>query len=117
MAKITKLTTKQKRAAAFVTDKDLDGLRTLLHEIEDRVVKAHDDGNTFLMSYYVRIVALLSPEVDRIEKRFKRESLAAHRRALSELKEDQEKADRGQASARKKDKDDTQPPLNESEQA
>ena len=89
-AKITKLTEKQKLAATVITDHDLEDMENLLTEVEERVQKAHGDGRTFMMAQYVRIVALISPEIDRIQRRFKRESLAAHRRAYKELKLDQD---------------------------
>ncbi len=39
------------------------------------------------MSQYVRLIALVSPEIDRVQRRFKRETLASLRKDHKTLKE------------------------------
>jgi hypothetical protein len=75
-----------KAAATFIREEDLDDLEALLRDLQDRVDKAREDGRIYLMSQYVRLVAMVSPEIDRIQRRFKRESLAAMRREHKRLK-------------------------------
>ncbi len=67
-------------AAAMVREEDLADLEALHSDLVKRVDQARADGRIYLMSQYVRLVALVSPEVDRIQRRFKRETLAALRK-------------------------------------
>ena len=75
-----------KAAANLVREEDLGDLEDLLRELQGRVDKAREDGRIYLMSQYVRLVALVSPEIDRIQRRFKRETLAATTERLKELR-------------------------------
>jgi len=77
-----------KPAAWMVQEEDLQALEDLLHEMQGRVDKCYQDGHVYLMSVYVRLVALVSPEIDRIERRFKRENLAAMRKQEKQLKQE-----------------------------
>lgn len=78
--------TKLTGAATVVREEDLDELEDLLREVKARVNKSREDGRTFMMAQYVRIVGMLSPEVTRLRKRFEREDLAAFRRDHRTLK-------------------------------
>lgn len=75
-----------KIAASMVREEDLQELEALHSELVSRVDKARQDGRLFMMSQYVRLVALISPEIDRIQRRFKRETLATLRKEHQELK-------------------------------
>ncbi len=79
-------------AAAVVREEDLAELEALHSELVKRVDQARSDGRIYLMSQYVRLIALVSPEIDRVQRRFKRETLAALRKDHKALKE-QSKAD------------------------
>jgi len=78
--------------AAMVREEDLAELEALHSELVKRVDQARSDGRIYLMSQYVRLIALVSPEIDRVQRRFKRETLAALRKDHKALKE-QSKAD------------------------
>ena len=67
-------------AAGMIREEDLADLEGLHSDLVKRVDQARSDGRIYLMSQYVRLVALVSPEVDRIQRRFKRETLAALRK-------------------------------------
>jgi hypothetical protein len=73
--------------ASIITESDLEELEALHHELLDRVDKAQTDGRLFMMGQYVRLIGLVSPEIDRIQRRFKRETLASVRRQHKDLKE------------------------------
>ena len=74
-------------AAAMVREEDLDELEALHSDLVKRVDQARADGRIYLMSQYVRLIALVSPEIDRVQRRFKRETLATLRRDHKALKE------------------------------
>ena len=78
--------------ASMVREEDLAELEALHSELVKRVDQARSDGRIYLMSQYVRLIALVSPEIDRVQRRFKRETLAALRKDHKALKE-QSKAD------------------------
>jgi hypothetical protein len=82
-------------AAAIVREEDLDDMSNLEREIDSRVQAAHDDGRVYMMSQYVRILAMVRAETKRIRDRFDRESLAARRREHKALKEQQRGATTG----------------------
>jgi len=67
-------------------EEDLADLENLLRTLQGEVDKARGDGRLFMMAEYVRLVALVSPEVDRIQRRFKREILAESRKEHADLK-------------------------------
>ena len=73
--------------AAMVREEDLAELEALHSELVKRVDQARTDGRIYLMSQYVRLIALVSPEIDRVQRRFKRETLATLRRDHKALKE------------------------------
>ncbi len=75
-----------KQLAMAPREEDLQELEELHHEMQERVDKARTDGRIYMMQEYVRILALVSPEVDRIQRRFKRESLATFRKEHKDLK-------------------------------
>ena len=81
-----------KTATAMVREEDLEALENLLKELQTRVEEARDDGRVYLMSQYVRLVALVSPEIDRIHRRFKRDNLAYMRKTHKMLKLEQKAA-------------------------
>lgn len=72
--------------AGMVRDEDLEELQSLYNELMSRIGKAHDDGRLFMAGQYVRLVALIGPEIKRIQARFQRETLAAHRKEHKALK-------------------------------
>lgn len=73
-------------AAAMITDDDLDEMKKLHTDLQDRIDLARKDGRLFMMAQYVRLLALVTPEIDRIQKRFNRETLAMHRKGHKALK-------------------------------
>jgi hypothetical protein len=75
-----------KKAATMVREEDLQDLQRFLGELKDRVHQSREDGRTFMMQQYVRLVAMVSPEVTRIQKRMEREDLAAFRKDHKHLK-------------------------------
>jgi hypothetical protein len=74
--------------ASIVREEDLEELEGLHSELVKRVDQARADGRVYLMSQYVRLVSLVSPEIDRIQRRFKRETLAALRKEHKALKQE-----------------------------
>ena len=72
--------------AAMVREEDLAELEALHSELVKRVDQARTDGRIYLMSQYVRLIALVSPEIDRVQRRFKRETLATLRKDHKALK-------------------------------
>jgi hypothetical protein len=72
---------------AMVREEDLAELEALHSELVKRVDQARTDGRIYLMSQYVRLIALVSPEIDRVQRRFKRETLATLRKDHKALKE------------------------------
>jgi hypothetical protein len=80
--------------AAMVREEDLQELEDLHSELVKRVDQARSDGRLFMMGQYVRLVALIAPEIKRINARFQRETLAALRKDHKSLKQ-QRKNDSG----------------------
>ena len=74
--------------ASMVREEDLGDLEALHSDLVKRVDQARADGRVYLMSQYVRLIALVSPEIDRVQRRFKRETLAALRRDHKALREE-----------------------------
>lgn len=82
--------------ATMVREEDLDELENLRRELTSRCDQARNDGRIYLMQQYIRLVAVVSPEIDRVQRRFKRESLAELRRTHKDLRRQQrEAADEG----------------------
>lgn len=73
-------------AAAVVREEDLQELQDLRADLQGRIDKAREDGRLYMMGRYVMLLASVSIEIDRIQKRFSRESLAAHRKEHKALK-------------------------------
>ena len=73
--------------AAMVREEDLQELEDLHSELVKRVDQARSDGRLFMMGQYVRLVALIAPEIKRINARFQRETLAALRKDHKSLKQ------------------------------
>jgi hypothetical protein len=74
--------------AAMVREEDLEELKDLHTDLQKRIDQARTDGRLFMMSQYVRLLALVTPEIDRIQKRFNRETLAMHRKDHKALKKE-----------------------------
>ncbi len=72
--------------AAMVREEDLEELKELQGDLQNRIDKASEDGRVFMMQQYVVLYALVTTEVKRIQARFHRETTAANRRAAKELK-------------------------------
>jgi len=85
--------------ASIITEDDLEELQKLHSELLSRVDQARTDGRLFVMGHYVRLVALISPEIDRVERRFKREVLASVRKEHKLLKLEKKEAAESSASA------------------
>ena len=84
---MAKQTTKDLKAAAtYVREEDLADLDDLLKELKNRVHQARQDGRIYMMQQYTQLVAMISPEVTRLRKRFEREDLAAFRREHKQMK-------------------------------
>ncbi len=75
-------------AASLVREEDLEDLEQLAHDLQDRADKASADGRVFLFGQYVRLLAIVNPEVVRIRKRFQRESLASLRKMHVQMKKE-----------------------------
>ena len=75
--------------ASVVDENDLEELEALHKDLLNRVDQARTDGRIFMMGQYVRLVGLVSPEIDRIQRRFKRETLATVRKEHKGLKAEQ----------------------------
>ncbi len=87
-------------AQSMVTPDDLEDMQKLLTEIENWIEQAHKDGRIYIGSQYVRLLALVQPEVIRVERRFRRETLAMHRKQSVLLKQEQKlEAEAAQQSA------------------
>lgn len=86
-------------AAQTIREEDLQDLQDFLRELKSRVQKAHDDGRTFMMQQYTILVATVSPQVSRLQRRFEREDLAAFRKQHKHLKLEQSDQDQQEATA------------------
>ena len=82
-----------KKLGSMVREEDLEELQGLLGELREKAGKSSDDGRIFMMQQYVRLIALVQPEVTRIQIRFSRESLAGFRKELKALKPNKEDED------------------------
>lgn len=71
--------------AGMVREEDLQELEALHSDLVKKVDQARTDGRIYLMAQYVRMIALISPEIDRVQRRFKRETLATLRKDHKEL--------------------------------
>ena len=84
-------------AAAVVREEDLQEMQDLRADLQSRIDKAREDGRLYMMGRYVMMLAGVSHEIDRIQQRFSRDSLAAHRKEhkslKKQLKEAQEEAE------------------------
>lgn len=74
--------------ASLVREEDLQELAELRNELLSRIDRARADGRVYVMSQYVRMVALISPEIKRIRDRFDRETLAMVRKEEATLKQE-----------------------------
>jgi len=72
--------------SAMVQEEDLEELKALQKELQDRTYKAHDDGRVYMMAQYTKILATVSSEVHKVGARFNRESLAGMRKMHKDLK-------------------------------
>ncbi len=86
-------------AASVVTEDDLAELEALHADMLNRIDKARENGLVYLMGQYVRMAALLQPEIKRIRDRFHRETLASVRKEHKALKLEVKAAAENGASA------------------
>ncbi|SRR6266567_3057050 len=86
-------------AASVVTEDDLAELEQLHADMLARVDKAREGGLVYLMGQYVRMAALIQPEIKRIRDRFHRETLASVRKEHKMLKLEKKEAAGNGASA------------------
>lgn len=75
-----------KAAASIVREEDLQDLENVLRDLQDRCDQAGQDGRIYMMQMYIRLIAIVSPEIDRIQRRFKRDSIASLRKTHKQLK-------------------------------
>ena len=73
-------------ATTPITPEDIDALFDLLREMKGRATEAHKANKVQLHSVYVKLVALVSPEVMRLQVRIEREELAEHRKQHKDLR-------------------------------
>jgi hypothetical protein len=73
-------------SAAVVREEDLEELENLHSDLIKRIDQARADGRLYLMGQYTRLIALVSPEIDRVQRRFKRETLASFRKEHKRMK-------------------------------
>jgi hypothetical protein len=78
--------TKLTGAASIVREEDLEDMTALEHELQERIDKAREDGRTYMMAQFVRMLAMIKSESTRIRARFDREVLANMRREHKELR-------------------------------
>lgn len=92
------------KLATFIREEDLEDMEKLSRQITDLAHQAREDGRVYLLQQYIRLSAVINPEIERVEKRFKRENLAflrkEEKRIKQELKDD--------PNAYSADKDDNQ---------
>lgn len=75
-----------KTMASMIREEDLEALEGLRRKLQEECDQARSDGRVYLMQQYIRLIAVVSPEIDRVQRRFKRESLAELRKAHADLK-------------------------------
>ncbi|GER87590.1 hypothetical protein KDW_17520 [Dictyobacter vulcani] len=74
--------------ATFVREEDLEDMEKLSKDLEDYAHKARQDGRIYLLQQYIRLTAIINPEIDRIKRRFQRENLAFLRKEEKRLKKE-----------------------------
>jgi hypothetical protein len=74
-----------KAVAGMVREEDLEELTKMRAEMQAHIDQARNDGRLFAMNLYVRLLATISIEADRVQRRFTRETLAMHRKDHKEL--------------------------------
>ncbi len=75
-----------KQLALAPIEEDLKDLEELRHDMQDRVDKARDDGRIFMMQEYVMLLAQITSKINKINKRFNRETLASMRKDHMDLR-------------------------------
>jgi hypothetical protein len=75
-----------KNLATFIREEDLDDLEELSKQITDLADKATQDGRIYLLQQYIRLSAVIRPEIKRVKDRFDRESIASLRKEEKRLK-------------------------------
>jgi len=75
-----------KSMSAMVREEDLAELEDLRKDLQSRSDKAGENGQIYMMQQYIRLLAIVSPEIDRVQRRFARESLASLRKTHKDLK-------------------------------
>ena len=99
----TQTPTNTKTAASVIREEDLQDLEEFQRDVQAKIDTAQGDGRIYMMSQYVRILAMIKSEVKKIRDRFDRESMAENRKsakALKEaLKEEKEKEEATKAKA------------------
>jgi hypothetical protein len=85
--------------ATFVQEEDLDDFGELHKQVQELAHKAREDGRIYLLTQYTRLLAVIEPEIERVQRRFKRENLAYLRREAGRLKDEKKNATVGQENA------------------
>ena len=78
--------------ASVVREEDLQEMEEFHRKLQERIDQARDDGRLYIMGQWVRLQAMLSAEIDRVQRRFARETLAANRREHKRLKQEAKEA-------------------------
>ncbi|HTI15580.1 MAG TPA: hypothetical protein VL461_13610 [Dictyobacter sp.] len=77
-----------KQLATFIREEDLDDLGSIKRDLEAKAHQAREDGRVYLLQQYTRLLAIIGPEIKRVERRFERENLAYLRKEGKRLKEE-----------------------------
>jgi hypothetical protein len=64
-----------------IEEADLEDVRTLLADLKQRARETDENGKLILHSVYVDLLGVVSPILQRLEARTKREALASERKA------------------------------------
>ncbi len=75
-----------KQMAMAPREEDLAELQDVLRDMQKRVDDARADGRVYMMGQYARMVTLISPEIDRVQRRFIREMNANINRDHKDLR-------------------------------
>ena len=75
-----------KNLATFIREEDLEDLQELSKQITDLADKATQDGRIYLLQQYIRLSAIIRPEIKRVKDRFDREGIASLRKEEKRLK-------------------------------
>jgi hypothetical protein len=70
-----------------LTEQDIEPVEELLRTLKGKAREAHTAGNALLLSFYVDLIKVVSPRVNRLHARVERETLASIRKEHKTLKQ------------------------------